>query len=247
MPKAPEVAIQVCVRVRKVDSTDAQPVQCFQNQIVVPESAPMTFDRVFEQDATQKEVFTSVKDAVEPALAGYKSTIFAYGQTGSGKTYSMLGENGGLSTSEEKMGIIPRCTRFLYSRIADATQAAEGKVQFQVRASFVEVYNGRAYDLLSKTARKPLAVRDTAEGDVDIADAVEVAVQSTEAVLRVLTLGAQNRATASTDMNLHSSRSHAVFILKVEQRQKTDKASRSFKKLTGRILLVLRLCCSVRS
>eukprot|EP00286_Rhodomonas_abbreviata_P022937 CAMPEP_0181314302 /NCGR_PEP_ID=MMETSP1101-20121128/14740_1 /TAXON_ID=46948 /ORGANISM="Rhodomonas abbreviata, Strain Caron Lab Isolate" /LENGTH=416 /DNA_ID=CAMNT_0023421375 /DNA_START=97 /DNA_END=1344 /DNA_ORIENTATION=+ len=239
MTRQEVAAIQVCVRVRPAfDASASESVQCTSNEVKFPACPPMRFDKVFNGASTQEEIFGSLKNLIEPALSGYKSTIFAYGQTGSGKTHTMLGENGGLSICATKMGLIPRCSRFLFSRIADTTQAEPGAVQFQVRASFVEVYNGRAYDLLSKNARKPLPVRESADGEVDIADSVQLAVHSTDAVLKALQLGSQNRATASTDMNLHSSRSHAIFILRIEQRKKSGKSDRGFTKLVGRVNMV---------
>mmetsp|Transcript_31284 Transcript_31284/g.61977 ORF Transcript_31284/g.61977 Transcript_31284/m.61977 type:complete len:115 (-) Transcript_31284:401-745(-) len=51
-----------------------------------------TFDAVFEQTCTQKEVYDIVAvPVVQSVLDGYNGTIFAYGQTGAGKTFSMEG------------------------------------------------------------------------------------------------------------------------------------------------------------
>ena len=48
-----------------------------------------TFDHVYDQDASQKEVYErSAKDAVLSTLRGYNAAILAYGQTGTGKTYT---------------------------------------------------------------------------------------------------------------------------------------------------------------
>ena len=52
-----------------------------------------TFDHVYDQDASQKEVYErSAKDAVLSTLRGYNAAILAYGQTGTGKTYTMEGD-----------------------------------------------------------------------------------------------------------------------------------------------------------
>ena len=46
-----------------------------------------TFDKVFNQYATQEEVYTSVvAPVVHEVLEGFNCTVFAYGQTGTGKT-----------------------------------------------------------------------------------------------------------------------------------------------------------------
>ena len=50
------------------------------------------FDRVFQWDASQTQVFDEVRPLVTSVLDGYNVCIFAYGQTGSGKTHTMEGE-----------------------------------------------------------------------------------------------------------------------------------------------------------
>ena len=50
-----------------------------------------TFDNVFDEDATQDEVFSNVKDLVDDGLKGFNVTVFAFGMTGSGKTHTISG------------------------------------------------------------------------------------------------------------------------------------------------------------
>jgi kinesin family protein 3/17 len=46
-------------------------------------SHSFVFDHVYEQNASQKEVYeTTARAVVDSALSGYNATIFAYGQTG---------------------------------------------------------------------------------------------------------------------------------------------------------------------
>ena len=48
------------------------------------------FDGVFEENATQKEVFDqSCMPIINDVLEGKNASLFVYGQTGSGKTYTM--------------------------------------------------------------------------------------------------------------------------------------------------------------
>ena len=41
------------------------------------------FDRVFDTNATQLQVFEQIQVLIPQVFKGYNSTIFAYGQTGS--------------------------------------------------------------------------------------------------------------------------------------------------------------------
>ena len=73
-------------------------------------------------------------------LAGYESTVFAYGQTGTGKTHTM---EGNLEVSADR-GVIPRAAFDVFRRL----RADDAYVDFDVRASFLEIYNEELCDLL---------------------------------------------------------------------------------------------------
>ena len=49
-----------------------------------------SFDKVFNPDTTQEEVWEYVKPSIEAVLSGINCTVFAYGQTSSGKTTTMI-------------------------------------------------------------------------------------------------------------------------------------------------------------
>ncbi len=79
------------------------------------ENYDFKFDKIFDMDATQEEVFDVVtKDMVDSALEGYNGTVFAYGQTGSGKTFTITG---GAERYSDR-GIIPRTIQYLFKKIA---------------------------------------------------------------------------------------------------------------------------------
>lgn len=70
------------------------------------EAHNFNFDRTFDMNSTQEEVYTySAKPVVDGVLEGFNGTVFAYGQTASGKTHTM---EGSAIDGDLEAGIIPR-------------------------------------------------------------------------------------------------------------------------------------------
>ena len=218
-----------------------------------------TFDHVYDQDASQKEVYErSAKDAVLSTLHGYNATILAYGQTGTGKTYTMEGDPlarrraaaaasraaangapsrvprapapGGPSSSVgqedatgSERGIIPRAIEDIFQYIADDTSP---KSKYLVRASYVQIYNEVISDLL-KPERVNLAIREDKKRGVHVEGLSEWVVRTPDEIYGLMERGATQRATGSTRMNELSSRSHAVFIVIVENSRVEERGKES--------------------
>lgn len=160
-----------------------------------------TFDSVLQPGTKEEAVYDAVaRPSIESLMEGYNSTIFAYGQTGAGKTHTMMG-------TEAQPGIIPRAIRHIFDEIDES----DAGTSFQMRASFVEIYNETVRDLLDPKL-KELRVRDMS-GFSYIEDVREVPITTEEDVHDLLRKGSGIRATASHDMNDASSRSHSIFIL----------------------------------
>ena len=63
-----------------------------------------SFDHVFDQTATTEEVYAEVgQGIVERGLQGFNATLFAYGQTASGKTHTLMGPDGLLERTAQKL------------------------------------------------------------------------------------------------------------------------------------------------
>ncbi|KAG5191841.1 kinesin-like protein [Tribonema minus] len=182
-----------------------------------------TFDRVYGERSTQSEVYESnARDIVDSSLQGYNATIFAYGQTGAGKTYTMEGAGG----QWDGRGIIPRAIEQVFSHI----QAnASPYLHFMVRGSYLQIYNDVITDLL-KQDRGSLAIRENSKRGVYVQGLSEWVVRSPREIYGLMERGGQLRATAATRLNEISSRSHAVFIIIVEQTAVyfTDQRGREF-------------------
>ena len=67
------------------------------------------------------------------SVVGFNATVLAYGQTGSGKTYTM-GGGYGVTTEEEKMGIIPRVVKEIFKTSDELTDH-----EVSVSVSYLEV------------------------------------------------------------------------------------------------------------
>eukprot|EP00668_Euglena_longa_P040768 GGOE01053670.1.p1 GENE.GGOE01053670.1~~GGOE01053670.1.p1 ORF type:complete len:715 (+),score=184.95 GGOE01053670.1:375-2519(+) len=178
------------------------------------------FDRVFwsmppEQVqapvafAEQEDVYVIVgQPQLDSMFAGYNGCIFAYGQTSSGKTHSMMGYPG------TGRGITPRICEELFLRIESAMESGKNTT-FEVKLSFLEIYNEKVQDLMSKKREDLKIVHDPQKGPL-VKGLTEKTVTTWEEVDRALTIGMEHRTTAATAMNDRSSRSHAVVVLALE-------------------------------
>lgn len=181
------------------------------DEISLYNSHRFTFDRVYDQDATQEDIYKqTAREAVVSTLQGYNATVLAYGQTGTGKTFTMEGFD-----SRELRGIIPRSVEDIFYYIQNT---ADVSARFLVRASYLQIYNENISDLL-KPERTNLAIREDKKKGVFVEGLSEWVVRSPHEVYGLIKRGSGVRATGSTRINEVSSRSHALFILIVEQNE----------------------------
>jgi len=172
-----------------------------------------TFDRVYDPNSSQNEVYNdTAKPAVMSVLQGYNATILAYGQTGTGKTFTMEGFK--FNGQDPQRGIVPRSMEEIFKYIENLS--SNSRTTFMVRVSYLQIYNEIISDLL-RTDRSNLHIREDKKKGVFVEGLSEWAVRSPHEIYTLIQKGALNRATAATRMNDMSSRSHAVFIIIVEQ------------------------------
>ncbi|XP_010529372.1 PREDICTED: kinesin-like protein KIN-14C [Tarenaya hassleriana] len=183
---------------------------------------PFTFDKVFNHEASQEEVFFEISQLVQSALDGYKVCIFAYGQTGSGKTYTMMGR----PEMPEQKGLIPRSLEQIFQ--ASQSLKAQGW-KYKMQASMLEIYNETIRDLLStnrtlttdstraenSVAGRQYTITHDSNGNTHVSDLTVVDVCSIGQVSSLLQQAAQSRSVGKTNMNEQSSRSHFVFTLRI--------------------------------
>ena len=174
-----------------------------------------TFDQIFDSNSKQPEIFDKgAKKAVHAVLKGYNSTILAYGQTGTGKTFTMEGGNKQKNFSnQQKKGIIPRVIEEIFSCLSQNNSSFDKVI---VRVSYLQVYNETISDLL-KSDRNNLNIREDCKKGIYVEKLSEWIVRNPKDVKKLIKKGSSNRVTAFTNINDISSRSHAVFIITVEQ------------------------------
>ena len=178
-------------------------------------------DNVLPPSATQEDVFLECgAKVVDRALAGINGTILAYGQTGAGKTYTMTGGTEGYAAR----GLCPRVVAHLFER-TEALQAEQPGRRFVVRASYLEVYNERLFDLLNfdeaeaaeeAAAAASLTIVEASDGSTEVRGLRLPVVASRDEAIRLLFEGETNRAIAEHKLNAASTRSHCVFTLHVQ-------------------------------
>ncbi|KAF8527599.1 kinesin-domain-containing protein [Hysterangium stoloniferum] len=221
--------VLVSIRIRPSDQTLAWDVSVSPEPLIklksefsrngAAVSQEFKFDNIIGPSTMSKSVYASTaKNHVRAAMDGYNAVVFAYGQTASGKTFTLTG-------NEEEPGIIPRAMRDVFGYIKHMPSR-----EFLLRCSYLEIYNETIHDLLSHSGA-PVGLQGGVGNQVIIHPLREEVVTSLKSVKEVIQRGEANRRTASTDWNERSSRSHSVFRLVVESRERGSNHDEEEKKV----------------
>ncbi|KAL7462610.1 hypothetical protein ACHAXS_002988 [Conticribra weissflogii] len=235
--------IQVCCRIRPMSLAESQKglhevaqalseteLGCFDERTRTWKS--YAFDRVWGPETQQKDVFQDVEPMALSVIDGYNACIFAYGQTGSGKTFTMEGDK-----FKNQYGISQRTIQKIFGILHDKAEQQHANAmaignncpppfEFTIEVSLLEIYNDEVYDLLSPTfaintkdgeqKRKSLDIRmNASENTIEVPNLFKEKVSTVMEVLNALDRGNSNRATASTNLNERSSRSHMILQVEV--------------------------------
>ncbi|KAJ3176997.1 Kinesin- protein 6 [Geranomyces variabilis] len=192
------------------------------------EAYDFRFDRIFDMDSGQEEVFDVVaKPVVSSVMDGYNGTIFAYGQTGSGKTFTITG---GAERYADR-GIIPRTLQFIFKEMQKRHD-----YHYELSVSYLEIYNEVAYDLLDDTreAKKledlpKVSLQEDDGGNIHLRNLSCITAKDEEEALNLLFIGDTNRMIAETPSNPASSRSHCLFIVTIMGRKEGEDTIRRSK------------------
>ncbi|XP_064621480.1 kinesin-like protein KIF6 [Lineus longissimus] len=182
------------------------------------ESYKFRFEKIFDQQTQQDEIFESVaRPVIDNVLEGYNGTIFAYGQTGSGKTFTITG---GPEKYSDR-GIIPRSLSYIFQHYEQNSE-----LEYTTYVSYLEIYNDSGYDLLdpkheaAKLEDLPkVALMEDADQNIHLKNLSTHTAASEEDALNLLFLGDTNRMIAETPMNQASTRSHCIFTIHIMSRE----------------------------
>uniref|UniRef100_A0A672S1Y4 Kinesin-like protein n=1 Tax=Sinocyclocheilus grahami TaxID=75366 RepID=A0A672S1Y4_SINGR len=225
-----ECTIKVMCRFRPLNSSEVtrgdKYIPKFQGEdSVVIGGKPYVFDRVFQSNTSQEQVYTAcAQQIVKDVLGGYNGTIFAYGQTSSGKTHTMEGN----LHDTDGMGIIPRIVQDIFNYI----YSMDENLEFHIKVSYFEIYLDKIRDLLD-VSKTNLSVHEDKNRVPYVKGCTERFVSSPEEVMDTIDEGKSNRHVAVTNMNEHSSRSHSIFLINVKQEN-----TQTEQKLSGKLYLV---------
>ncbi|XP_061678352.1 kinesin-like protein KIF21B isoform X4 [Syngnathoides biaculeatus] len=190
-------------------------------QVILGKDKSFTYDYVFDMDSQQDAIYqTCTEKLIEGCFEGYNATVFAYGQTGSGKTYTM-GTGFDVNIADDELGIIPRAVHHLFRGIERRREAAQEQgrpaPEFKINAQFLELYNEEVLDLFDSVRdgkqKSHIKIHEDANGGIYTVGVTTRTVSSEAEMMQCLKLGALSRTTASTQMNVQSSRSHAIFTI----------------------------------
>lgn len=183
---------------------------------------PFNFERIFDPQCTNKDVFDEISQLVQSVMDGKRVCIFCYGQTGSGKTYTMSNQSprdGNQDGDEEDGddGIIPRAKEMIFREVERLRALGW---EYSVEGSYLEVYKNKLYDLLAprEAAPRTLEVKKVSD-ELDIKDHDFTPLRTEDDLEYMVRTAETNRHVAETNMNRASSRSHSILVLKIRGRK----------------------------
>jgi kinesin family protein 5 len=171
------------------------------------EGLEFSFDGVFPEGAAQADIFAKVGlPVLQGLMRGLNGAILAYGQTGSGKTYSLLQRG----KAAEDAGLLPRLVDSLFVHVAADTQSS-----YKVEASAMQVYNEQLDDILHPCQQAGKGQCIQVQNGGHIPELTWIECKCTQDLTSAFSRARANLVYAETKMNKASSRSHAIFQIRL--------------------------------
>ena len=142
--------------------------------------------------------------------------------------------------NKSRRGIIPRAINYIFDEMNEITKqegANASGSKFSLYLSFIQIYLESIQDLLDPES-KEIKIREDPDKGVYLDGVQWVRCSSPDECAEIFHMGEKNRATESTKMNAHSSRSHAILILRIERSIKvtTKTKVKNIKQASDRII-----------
>ncbi|KAL0237132.1 hypothetical protein PCE1_000529 [Barthelona sp. PCE] len=156
-------------------------------------------DFVFGENSSNSEIYhTMGSGIVDGLIGGQSTTIFTFGATGSGKTYTIV-------------DLQERLAGALFEAIAESPSSIIRNCR--VIASYYEVDGDHLYDLLNN--KNEVFANEDANGKMVMRGITYYECENVEDVIEALDIGSSFRRVSATNRNADSSRTHAIFELKM--------------------------------
>lgn len=163
------------------------------------------FDRVFNQENGQEDVWEGAEPLVQSCVDGFHVCMFAYGQTSSGKTHTMIGD-------ARNKGIIPRAVAKLFASKSEIEQS-RGDMSVDIKVELLEIYNEEVRDLLDDNAGPDGQLIKLKLSSNEAVGNIKVNARDEKEVAGILQLAQERRCVKATKSNAESSRSHLLFTI----------------------------------
>ena len=184
------------------------------------------FDRVFDEDMTNKDIYEeTVRPMIDAAFKNHsKVSCFAYGQTGSGKTYTMMGDPYAKDLTCPGLYLLSSYDVFNYLQEHEYAD-------YEIWVSFYEIYCNKLFDLLNN--KNTLEVREDGKGTIHIVGLVEKQIINLKNLMDIIDFGLKSRTTGVTGANNDSSRSHAILQIDLKDQEGESQGKITFVDLAG--------------
>ncbi|NWT75824.1 KI21B protein, partial [Prunella himalayana] len=187
-------------------------------QVLLGKDKAFTYDFVFDLDTWQERIYTTcMGKLIEGCFEGYNATVLAYGQVRA--LPSVLGPPGML---ERHLGRL--------RKVEGVWDPGCGENRDVPASCFLcsphthccpaQLYNEEILDLFDSTRdpdarhrKSNIKIHEDASGSIYTTGVTSRLISSQDELIQCLKQGALSRTTASTQMNVQSSRSHAIFTI----------------------------------
>ena len=187
------------------------------------------FDRVFENKATQGDVYDELEPLVSSVMDGHKACVMAYGITNAGKTFTLFEDGSGANARRaQETGTLLRAFGQIFSEAARDELVG---IETDVHMSVVDIHNERICDLFHKDSADGGAdvdVRVGTDGVPYVAGAIRRVVRDLAEAHTLLQLIHQHRLAGAGDDTARLDRGSLIVMVKVERYEE-----RSRRRSTG--------------